>query len=199
MSNNLAIPVPATDRADVLRGARLSRRRGRALGRRVGRTRDRPVKLARGRYPARRLKPVPPRIERQRCARAYPVHPYAAFRVADDQALHDITKIKPTSLARLSARICATAAGTAASNACSRCSSPSRRASRARLQHQDECSSRRATGACAARGLRSMMPPWITAACGSFPGSHATGVLHPFKEHDKPDEFDVSPESYGFR
>ncbi len=31
-----------------------------------------------------------------------------------------------------------------------------------------------------------------------LPGSHRAGVLHPFKPHDRPDEFDVSPESYGF-
>ena len=31
-----------------------------------------------------------------------------------------------------------------------------------------------------------------------IPGSHRDGVLHPFKEHDQPDEFDITPESYGF-
>ncbi len=31
-----------------------------------------------------------------------------------------------------------------------------------------------------------------------LPGSHRPGVLHPFKEHNRPGEFDVSPESYGF-
>ncbi len=31
-----------------------------------------------------------------------------------------------------------------------------------------------------------------------MPGSHKAGVLHPFREHDRPDMFDVSPESYGF-
>ena len=31
-----------------------------------------------------------------------------------------------------------------------------------------------------------------------LPGSHKRGVLHPVKEHDRPEEFDISPESYGF-
>ncbi len=30
------------------------------------------------------------------------------------------------------------------------------------------------------------------------PGSHRAGVLYPFREHDNSEEFDVSPESYGF-
>ncbi len=31
-----------------------------------------------------------------------------------------------------------------------------------------------------------------------LPGSHRPGVLYPMREHDRPDEFDVSPESVGF-
>ena len=31
-----------------------------------------------------------------------------------------------------------------------------------------------------------------------IPGSHRAGVLYPFREHDNSEEFDVSPESYGF-
>ncbi|MDJ0657547.1 MAG: phytanoyl-CoA dioxygenase family protein [Xanthomonadales bacterium] len=31
-----------------------------------------------------------------------------------------------------------------------------------------------------------------------LPGSHKAGVLFPQKDHGRPDEFDVSPESYGF-
>lgn len=31
-----------------------------------------------------------------------------------------------------------------------------------------------------------------------IPGSHRAGTLYPFKEHDKHEEFDISPESYGF-
>ncbi len=31
-----------------------------------------------------------------------------------------------------------------------------------------------------------------------IPGSHRDGVLHPLREHDQPEEFDVAPESYGF-
>ncbi len=31
-----------------------------------------------------------------------------------------------------------------------------------------------------------------------LPASHARGVLYPFRDHGRPEEFDVSPESYGF-
>ena len=31
-----------------------------------------------------------------------------------------------------------------------------------------------------------------------LPGSHHDGVLHPFREHASPEQFDASPESYGF-
>ena len=31
-----------------------------------------------------------------------------------------------------------------------------------------------------------------------LPGSHRAGVLHPFREHDDTDQFDATPESYGF-
>ena len=30
------------------------------------------------------------------------------------------------------------------------------------------------------------------------PGSHREGILHPFKDHERPDEFDTSDEAYGF-
>ncbi len=31
-----------------------------------------------------------------------------------------------------------------------------------------------------------------------LPGSHRKGMLYPYRDHDRPDQFDVSPESYGF-
>ncbi len=31
-----------------------------------------------------------------------------------------------------------------------------------------------------------------------LPGSHRSGVLHPVREHDRPEDFDAAPESYGF-
>ena len=31
-----------------------------------------------------------------------------------------------------------------------------------------------------------------------IPGSHLAGTLYPFRDHDRTDEFDTTPESYGF-
>ena len=155
------------------------------------------VKLARGGYATRSLKPVPPGLsDSQALERILCIHmPHFVSPVVREYTAHP-------KLAAVLGKIVGAHLGDGHWNGGVKCmqsmffAKPPGKPGQA--WHQDECF--------IPTRDRSLCGAWIAVDDATvdngclwvIPGSHRAGVLHPFREHQNAEEFDVSPESYGF-
>ena len=155
------------------------------------------VKLARGGYPARRLKPVPAEVsDKQALERILCIHfPHFVSPTVKRYTSHP-------KIADILGQIVGAHLQPGYWNGGVKCmqsmffAKPPGKPGQA--WHQDE--------AFIPTRDRSLCGAWIAIDDATvdngclwvLPGSHRDGVLHPFRDHNDVDEFDTAPESYGF-